>query len=57
MDDMNDVKKIVGTYASGAAGTAIAIASTVVLGLSAPASLAIGAVVALGGMFASFCAD
>ena len=57
MDDMNDVKKIVGTYASGAAGTATAIASTVVLGLSAPASLAIGAVVALVGMFASFCAD
>jgi len=54
---MNDVKKIFGAYASGAVGTATAIASTVVLGLSAPASLSIGAVVTLGGLFASFCAD
>jgi len=57
MDDMDDVKKIVGAYASGAAGTATAIASTVVVGLSAPVSLAIGAVVALGGLIASFRAD
>lgn len=57
MDDMDDVKKIVGTYASGAAGTATAIASTVVAGLSAPVSIAIGFAVALGGLIASFSSD
>ena len=57
MDDMDDVKKILGAYASGAAGTATAIVSTVVVGLSAPVSLAIGAVVALGGLIASFSVD
>ena len=54
---MDDAKNIIGVYASGAAGTATAIASTVVLGLAAPTSIAIGAVVALGGLIASFCAD
>lgn len=57
MDDMDDVKKILGTYASGAAGVGTRLVAATVLGLSAPASCVLGLAVALGGMFASFCAD
>ena len=54
---MDDVKKIAGAYVCGIAGTATTIVSTIVLGLAAPAALAIGGVVALGGLFASFSDD
>ena len=54
---MDDAKKILGCYASGAAGTAAGIASTVVLGLASPISIAIGFGVAVGGLIAVINTD
>ena len=57
MENMDDVKKIIGIYRSGMVGTGTTIAAIAVLGLSLPVSFFVGAAVALGGAIGCVCAD
>ena len=57
MENMDDVKKIIGIYRSGMVGTGTTLAAIAVLGLSLPVSFFVGAAVALGGAIGCVCAD